>query len=135
MKKLLTCEEGKHHIWTSHHYRKYFLNMCRRYAGTTGDTMSGFVYTGQELGDFWLGHKQQGSIRHYLQYSEEDVVELREHYRQMLPYLSLERSVDILSDDEREELLFLRERDARRESELREIRRRLDALDLDSLLS
>ena len=100
---LLQREEGNHRVYSAYKYRKYFLNMCRRYAGTRPETDSDNVYQGKELGDFWIGHREKGSINHYLQYNDDDVRELQVHYLQMLPYLSLEMEVDVVTSRDKEE--------------------------------
>lgn len=97
-------------IYSCHKYRKYFLNMCRRHAGTNTETRSNHVYTGSELGDFWIGHQEKGSISHYLQYNDEDVQELREHYLQMLPYLSLEMEVNVVTSRDKKEFEKMKEK-------------------------
>lgn len=101
---LLLRDEGNYRVYSAHKYRKYFLNMCRRYAGTRAETESAHIYTGKELGDFWIGHQDKGSISHYLQYDEEDVHELQAHYLQLLPYLSVEMEVDVVTASDKEEL-------------------------------
>ena len=84
--------------------------MCRRHAGKNSETRSNNVYTGSELGDFWIGHQEKGSISHYLQYNDEDVHELREHYLQMLPYLSLEMEVDVVTSKDKQEFEQMKEK-------------------------
>ena len=109
-RKLLTHQEGKQCVWNAYHYRKYFLNMCRRYAGTNSETSSEHVYSGSELGDFWIGHQARGSISHYLQYNDDDVQELRLHYLQMLPYLSIEREVEVVTSKDKQEFNEMKEK-------------------------
>lgn len=106
---LLLREQGKHRTWSAYKFRKYFLNTCRRYAGTTPDSPTRHMYTGEELGDFWIGHQKKGSISHYLQYTEEDVEELEAHFLQMLPFLSLEMKVDVVTSEDKLELNMLKE--------------------------
>ena len=108
LRVLLEREPGQQRTWSAYKFRKYFLNNCRRYAGTTSETGSVHQYTGEELGDFWIGHQKKGSISHYLQYTDEDVQELCTHYAQVLPYLSLEMEVKTLSSEDREEFLEMK---------------------------
>ena len=119
---LLSREEGKQRVYRAYNYRKYFLNMCRRYAGTRPETDSDNVYQGKELGDFWIGHTPHGSINHYIQYNEDDVRELQEHYLQMLPYLSLEMEVDTVTTKDKEEFNKMKEKYEDMVSEMEELR-------------
>ena len=119
---LLERGKGEQRVYTCHKYRKYFLNMCRRYAGTNSETPSEHVYTGSELGDFWIGHQARGSISHYLQYNDEDVRELCVHYLQVLPYLSLEVEVDTLTTRDKQEFLEMKQKYEEVQRELDEFR-------------
>jgi integrase len=119
---LLTREEGQQRIYCAYKFRKYFLNTCRRYAGTRPETDSDNVYQGKELGDFWIGHQDRGSISHYLQYNEDDVRELREHYLQMLPYLSVEMEVDVVTSQDKKEFLAMKAKYDEMVSEMEELR-------------
>lgn len=119
---LLEREEGKQRVYCAYKYRKYFLNMCRRYAGTRPETDSDNVYQGKELGDFWIGHQEKGSISHYLQYNEDDVRELQEHYLQMLPYLSLEMEVDTVTTRDKQEFNIMKQKYEDMVSEMEELR-------------
>lgn len=119
---LLTREEGQQRVYCAYKFRKYFLNMCRRYAGTRPETDTDNVYQGKELGDFWIGHQEKGSISHYLQYNEDDVRELREHYLQMLPYLSLEMEVDTVTTRDKEEFNQMKQKYEDMVHEMEELR-------------
>lgn len=116
-RKLLEHKTGKHRVWKSHNFRKYFLNMCRKYAGTTPDQRE--VWTGAELGDFWIGHKPNSSISHYLQYNSDDDRAMRKQYLQMLPYLSLEIETKTFTSRERQELDDLKRKYDEMEKELK----------------
>lgn len=119
---LLTREKGEQRVYSCHKFRKYFLNMCRRYAGTNSETLSDHVYGGKELGDFWIGHQEKGSISHYIQYNDEDVHELRVHYLQVLPYLSVEHEVDVLTSHDKQEFLEMKKQYQEVKAELEEFR-------------
>ena len=110
MRLLLERRHGHQRVYCAYKFRKYFLNMCRRYAGTRPDTPTEQSYTGKELGDFWIGHQDKGSISSYLQYDDSDVRELQYHYLQMLPYLSLEMEVDTITSEDKREFLQMKER-------------------------
>lgn len=104
MRNLLERREGYHHVYKSHNFRKYFINTCRRYAGTRmNDLDVDYVFSGRELADFWVGHKVKGSIAYYLQYNEDDFEAMRKQYLQALPYLSLEDEVRTFDTEERKE--------------------------------
>ena len=100
---LLTRKPREQRVYSCHKYRKYFLNMCRRHAGTNSETPSNHTYSGSDLGDFWIGHQDQKSINYYKQYDDEDVDEMRIHYIQMLPYLSLEKEIDHITTADKKE--------------------------------
>lgn len=119
---LLERREGNQRVYCAYKFRKYFLNMCRRYAGTRPETQTVQAYTGKELGDFWIGHQDKGSISHYLQYDDSDVVELQQHYLQMLPYLSLEMEVDTVTSQDKREFLEMKSRYEDMVSEMEELR-------------
>lgn len=119
---LLERRPGYQRIYCAYKFRKYFLNMCRRYAGTRPETQTEQAYTGKELGDFWIGHQDKGSISHYLQYDEEDVHELQQHYLQMLPYLSLDMEVDTITTQDKKEFLMMKAKYEDMVSELEELR-------------
>ena len=104
---LLTRQDGEHRVWRAYNFRKYFINTCRRYAGT-GEG-SPYALTGLELADFWVGHKVKGSIQHYIQYNEDDVDYMQQQYLQVLPYLSLEYDVQELTTKDKKEFLELKE--------------------------
>ena len=103
---LLERHGGEHRVWRAYNFRKYFINTCRRHAGTTEG--SNFVLTGLELADFWVGHKVRGSIRHYIQYNDNDVDYMQQQYLQVLPYLSLEYDVQELTTKDKREFLELK---------------------------
>lgn len=104
MRNLLERREGYHHVYKSHNFRKYFINNCRRYAGTRmNDIDVEYVFSGRELADFWVGHKVKGSIAYYLQYNEDDFEAMKKQYLQALPYLSLEDEVRTFDTEERKE--------------------------------
>lgn len=103
-RNLLQRKEGYHHVYKSHNFRKYFINTCRRYAGTrTDDIDADYIFSGRELADFWVGHKVQGVISYYLQYNEDDYAAMKQQYLQALPYLSLEDEVRTFDTEERRE--------------------------------
>lgn len=109
-RKLLERKEGNHHIYKSHNFRKYFINMCRRYAGTRyNDTEAEFIFSGRELADFWVGHTVKGSISHYLQYNDDDFEQMRKQYLQVLPYMSLEIELRSFDTEERKEFEEMKE--------------------------
>ena len=110
LRLLLERKPGHQRVYCAYKFRKYFLNMCRRYAGTRPDTPTEQSYTGKDLGDFWIGHQDKGSISSYLQYDDSDVRELQYHYLQMLPYLSLEMEVDTITSEDKREFLQMKER-------------------------
>lgn len=105
---LLSRENGEHRVWRAYNYRKYFINTCRRYAGTHGNTP--YNFTGLELADFWVGHTIKGSIQHYIQYNTDDVDYMQQQYLQVLPYLSIESEVHELTSSDKEEFLELKRR-------------------------
>ena len=119
---LLQREPGTQRVYCAYKYRKYFLNMCRRYAGTRPETDSDYVYQGVELGDFWIGHAHTGSVNHYIQYNEKDVHELQQHYLQMLPYLSLEMEVDVITSKDKKEFLEMKAKYEDMVKEMEELR-------------
>ena len=96
--------------------------MCRRHAGTNSETPSEHVYSGSELGDFWIGHQAKGSISHYLQYNDEDVDELLVHYLQVLPHLSVEHEVEVLTSQDKKEFLEIKRKYDEVMSEMEELR-------------
>lgn len=103
LRELLTRKPGKHNIFKSHNFRKYFINTCRRYAGTTSENNTGIIFSGLELANFWTGHKPEGAIQYYIQYNNTDYVEMQKQYEQALPYLSLETNVRTFDTRERKE--------------------------------
>ena len=103
LRVLLEHEPGTHRIWKAYNFRKYFINTCRRYAGTRLDSKTEFVFSGRELADFWVGHTPHGSIKHYLQYNELDVDEMQQQYYQVLPYLSVETEVKTVTTSDKQE--------------------------------
>ncbi len=119
---LLTREAGEQRVYSCHKFRKYFFNMCRRYAGTNSETLSEHTYDGKQLGDFWIGHQDKGSISHYIQYNDEDVRELRTHYLQVLPYLSVEQEVEVLTSSDKQEFLEMKKQYQQVQQELEEFR-------------
>ena len=104
---LLERHGGEHRVWRAYNFRKYFINTCRRHAGTTEG--SPFILTGLELADFWVGHKVKGSIQHYIQYNDDDIDYMQQQYLQVLPYLSLEYDVQELTTRDKKEFLELKE--------------------------
>lgn len=107
LRSLLQRDEGKHRIWKSHNFRKYFLNTCKLHAGTPSSM--NVVITGSEFGDFWIGHKPRGSIKSYIQEvaGEEDL--MKKQYLQVLPYLSVETDVRVFDDEDKVEFEQLKE--------------------------
>ena len=103
---LLTRQDGEHRVWRAYNFRKYFINTCRRHAGTSEG--SPYTFTGLELADFWVGHKVKGSIQHYIQYNSDDVDYMQQQYLQVLPYLSLEYDVQELTTKDKREFLELK---------------------------
>lgn len=119
---LLERSPGEQRVYSCHKFRKYFMNMCRRHAGTNSETPSEHVYGGKELGDFWLGHQEKGSMSNYLQYNEDDVHELGVHYLQVLPYLSCEVEVETLTTSDKREFLEMKEKYIEIKEELEEFK-------------
>ena len=119
---LLTREEGQHRVWRAYNYRKYFTNTCRRYAGTTLDSTTEHVFSGRELADFWIGHTIKGSIKHYIQYDDTDVDEMKQQYLQALPYLSVETEVTRYTTEDKQKLLEMEENYEQIQKELEELR-------------
>ena len=103
---LLTRSGGEHRLWRAYNFRKYFINTCRRYAGTHEGTT--YNFTGLELADFWVGHKVKGSIQHYIQYNYDDIDYMQQQYYQVLPYLSMEYDVQELTTKDKQEFLALK---------------------------
>ena len=108
MRLLLERREGKHRVWKAYNFRKYFINTCRRYAGTRSDSKTDYIFSGRELADFWVGHVPQGSIKHYLQYNQDDVDEMEVQFLQAYPYLSLEVEVETITTEDKAELEHLK---------------------------
>lgn len=106
---LLKRRPHEHRVWKAYNYRKYFINTCRRYAGTRLDSKTEFVFSGRELADFWVGHVPSGSIKHYIQYNHEDVDEMQMQYLQVLPYLSVETEVQTVTTADKEEFLEMKQ--------------------------
>jgi len=97
LRKLLEHQPKRHRVWKSHNFRKYFLNTCRKYAGSREENMESF--TGSELGDFWIGHEPSTSITSYIQYNSEDDRIMKEHYLQVLPYLLVETKLQTIESE------------------------------------
>ncbi|RAP43573.1 MAG: hypothetical protein BZ136_09555 [Methanosphaera sp. rholeuAM74] len=104
LRLLLERQDGKHRVWKAYNFRKYFINTCRRYAGTRMDSKTEYVFSGRELADFWVGHVPQGSIKYYLQYNQDDVDEMEIQFMQAFPFLSLEVEVDSITTQDKAEL-------------------------------
>lgn len=119
---LLSREEGQHRVWKAYNYRKYFTNTCRRYAGTTLDSTTEHVFSGRELADFWIGHTIKGSIKHYIQYDDTDVDEMKQQYLQVLPYLSIETEVSRYTTEDKQKLKEMEANYAQVQKELEELR-------------
>lgn len=119
---LLTREEGQHRVWRAYNFRKYFTNTCRRYAGTTLDSTTEHIFSGRELADFWIGHTIKGSIKHYLQYDDTDVDEMKQQYLQVLPYLSVETEVTRYTTEDKQKLKEIEANYEQVQKELKELR-------------
>jgi len=119
---LLSREDGQHRVWRAYNYRKYFTNTCRRYAGTTLDSTTEHVFSGRELADFWIGHTIKGSIKHYIQYDDTDVDEMKQQYLQVLPYLSIETKVSRYTTEDKQKLKEMEANYAQVQKELEELR-------------
>ena len=103
---LLSRDNGEHRLWRAYNFRKFFINTCRRYAGTREG--ANYNFTGLELADYWVGHKVKGSIQHYLQYNMDDVDYMQQQYYQVLPYLSMEYTVQELTTKDKQEFILLK---------------------------
>ena len=106
LRKLLEHHPNDHRVWKSHNFRKYFLNTCRKYAGSREENLESF--TGSELGDFWIGHQPSTSINSYIQYNSDDDKIMKEHYIQMLPYLLVETDVKTIESDNLKEFKLMK---------------------------
>ena len=132
---LLRREPGMHRTWSAHHYRKYFFNTCKKYAGTRHDTRTSNNYTGLELADFFIGHSIQGSTANYVQYDKEDIEELRVHYLQALPYISIDTEIEKLTTHDKREFEEMKNNYDNIVSEMRELKQFLRDKEIVSQLA
>lgn len=121
-RKLLIRNKGYHRVFKSHNLRKYFINTCRRYAGTTRETNTSVIFSGLELANFWTGHKLKGAIKYYVQYNDDDYRDMKAQYEQALPYLSLETRIRSFDTKERKEFEDLKKDYASLQKEVEDLK-------------